>query len=171
MRISVCRRLNEISGEMGPILLDNATHHRESHYQRELSATPPISTPNKSPLNQVNNFLDKFLCLVHFNVCLCLCMQHVYIRYPCQSPVFKVLSNMRSCASKRDSWIVAHSCDQKDDKRTIQIYTWMWKWIYIFIDDEVTDYMGLRATLWDHVDRQLWIYKDIWNEAGSVASD
>ena len=62
----------------------NATHHPESHSIRESSLKPHqyISTPNKSPQNQVNNFLDKFLCLVHLNVCLCLfCMLHVYIRY------------------------------------------------------------------------------------------
>ena len=82
---------------------------------------------------------------------------------------------MKSCASKRDSWIVAHSWDRKDDKvkRTIlekrphpfeyKRYTDME--IY-WCEDSSLKRSQTICRDWDHVDRQLWIYKDIWNEAG-----
>ena len=118
-------RLNEISGEMGPILLDNATHHTERVTIRGRSLQPPklISTHkqiSKDPCNWMNNVWYQFLFFVHSrntNVCLCLCMQHVFIHMDAHVSelLYNTINQMRPCASKRDSWIVTHSRDWKDD--------------------------------------------------------
>ena len=70
-------RLNEISGEMGPILLDNATHHTERVTIRGRSLQPPklISTHkqiSKDPFNWVNNDISFFaLSIEEVKMCVC----------------------------------------------------------------------------------------------------
>ena len=102
------------------------------------------------------------------------------------APVFKVSYNMKSCANKRDSWIVAHSRDRRNDikgqflrKGHIPLNTNSCIFMDLEMDissmmhdDEVTNNMlGLRATIWDHVDWLAAMDKDISSVARSVASD
>ena len=80
---------------------------------RESSLQPHPYPPQTNP-QSFSTPGEQFLCLFFHSIVCNMCSSDFH-----NSPVFKGLSNMISCASKRDSWIVVHSWDRKDDKGTI----------------------------------------------------
>ena len=100
------------------------------------------------------------------------------------APVFKVSYNMKSCANKRDSWIVAHSRDRRNDKRAILTNrTHPFEYKFMYIHGFGNGYIFTGAWWWGHKQyigiesndlRSCGLAvmdKDIWSVARSVASD